>query len=186
MERWWGPKRFLLGYILFGLGGATLTIAVGLLSTTSLLQPVLGEFWSRPHLGASGAVMGVLVGWGMTFRKQEANFLFLPRMKAWTFVLVVVVIELLTALSLSPVSSTSHFGGMATAFILCGGWWRPSRWGQRPAREDELLKKKASIMEELAQLERQKTSTSAEVQGPRSAPPKKGGSSNGNGGTTWN
>lgn len=127
LEKWWGPKRFLGAYCIFGLGGAALTLLLALASDTALLQPIMGGFWLKPHLGASGAVMGCTVAWGVLFWDQRMNFLFLGEMTGKTFVLISIGIELLTALSYSPVSSSSHFGGMAAAFVLCKGLWRPAR-----------------------------------------------------------
>ncbi|MBK8012819.1 MAG: rhomboid family intramembrane serine protease [Deltaproteobacteria bacterium] len=151
LEPWWGERRFLTGYLLFGLGGGVLTLLVALLSRVSPFDALLGSFWIRPHLGASGAVMGVLIGWGMAFSKKEMNFFLLGRMTGRTFVAVVVAVELLMALSLSSVSSTSHFGGMITAFIVCGGWWKPARWSTA-FRRRRLLKEKARLEAELSTL----------------------------------
>jgi len=127
LERWWGNRRFLTGYFIFGLGGAALTLIVGLLSTTSALSQLLPAFWVRPHLGASAATMGVVVSWGLVYADKEMHFLLLGRMKGKTLVLIVIAFELLSALSFSNVSSTSHFGGMAAAFVVCRGLWRPSK-----------------------------------------------------------
>lgn len=127
LERWWGTKRFLTAYFIFGLGGAALTLLVGALSTTALLSPLLPDFYLSPHLGASGASMGIVVSWGLVYAEQEMHFFLLGRMKDKTFVLIIVAFELLRALSFSPISSTSHFGGMAAAYVLCRGLWRPSK-----------------------------------------------------------
>src|SRR5262245_29439221 len=47
LETWWGAKRFAIAYVIFGLGGAALTLTVGLLSTTDLFAPLLDDFWSK-------------------------------------------------------------------------------------------------------------------------------------------
>lgn len=120
LESWWGERRLLIAYFIFGLGGGLLTLIVG---------GLMGEPYAlRPHLGASGAVMGLTIAWGLTFAEQEFHFLLIGRMKGKTFVWIAVAFELLTALSFNSVSSTSHFGGMIAAFILVRGLWRPSRW----------------------------------------------------------
>ena len=151
LEPWWGERRFLTGYLMFGLGGGALTLLVALLSRVSPFDAFLGSFWIRPHLGASGAVMGILIGWGMAFSKKELNFFLLGRMTGRTFVAIVVAVELLMALSLSSVSSTSHFGGMLTAFVVCGGWWRPARWSSA-FRRRKLVKEKDRLEAELSAL----------------------------------
>jgi rhomboid-like protein len=148
LEHWWGLRRFLTAYGVFALGGAALTLIIGLLSRTSVLGPLLPHFWTSPHLGASGAVVGMTVAYGLTFANEEMNLLFLGRMKAKTFVLIILAIELLVALSYEPTSSTSHFGGMIAAYILCRGLWRPSKWKDM-ARRADLQRKKKKIEAEL-------------------------------------
>ncbi len=148
LEQWWGPKRFLGAYGIFALGGGALTLLVGLLSKTSVFGPLLPEFWTAPHLGASGAVVGMTAAFGLSFANEEMNLLFIGQMKGKTFVLIILAIELLVALSYEPTSSTSHFGGMIAAYILCRGLWRPGRWKEM-ARHADLMRKKKKIEAEL-------------------------------------
>ncbi len=148
LEKWWGTKRFLIAYLIFALGGGALTLLVGGLSTTSALAPIMGGFWSKPHVGASGAVMGVTVAWGLVFADKEINILLLGRMKGRTLLLILVAVELLVALSFDPISSTSHFGGMFAALVLVKGLWRPDRWKEM-GRKAQLKRKKRKIESEL-------------------------------------
>lgn len=148
LEKWWGPKRFLVGYVVFAFGGSVLTLIVGILSQTDVLSPLMGGFWVNPHLGASGAVMGITIAWGLTFANQTMNFLFLGEMKGKTFLMIIVAIELLMALSFDPVSSTSHFGGMIAAWILCRGLYKPSRWSEMFKRAG-LQRKRRKVESEL-------------------------------------
>lgn len=144
LESWWGGRRLLVAYAVCGLGGAVLTLTVGLASRIEALGPVLASFWQIPHVGASGAVMGLTVSWGITFARQKMNFLLLGEMTGRTFVLIIILFELLVLLSLEQgTSSSSHFGGMAAAFILTKGLWRPSRWrGLLEARKLEQRRKR--------------------------------------------
>ncbi len=135
LEQWWGGKRFLWAYLIFGLSGAAMIL-------------FLGGFWTTTHLGASSATIGVTVAWGLTYANQEMNFLLFGRMKGKTFVLIVVAIELLTALSFSPVSTAGHFGGIIGAFVLCRGLYKPSKWKQL-VRRQTLKKQRAKIESEL-------------------------------------
>lgn len=128
LERWWGPKRFLTAYVIFGLGGAALTLLTGLMAQTALLGPLFPGFWQGSHLGASGAVLGIVVAFGVVFANEQLHLLFLGAVKARTLVLIIVAVNLLMALSFSPVSTTSHFGGMIAAYIVCRGLWRPAKW----------------------------------------------------------
>ncbi|MCB9645771.1 MAG: rhomboid family intramembrane serine protease [Deltaproteobacteria bacterium] len=152
LEKWWGEKRFLWAYFVFLLGGAALTLLVGLLSKTAVLSPLLPSFWVRPHLGASGAVMGVVASWGLVYANEEMHFFLLGRMKGKTFVLIIIAIELLRALSFDGVSSTSHFGGMLAGLVLCRGLWRPSKW-QEIFRRARLQKQRRRVEHELKVLE---------------------------------
>jgi membrane associated rhomboid family serine protease len=152
LERWWGAKRLVTAYAVCALSGAAFTLAVALLIETPVLGWLSSGFWTRPHVGASGAVMGLTIAWGIVFANEEMNMLFLGRMKGKTFVLIIVAIELLIALSFDSTSSTSHFGGMIGAFVLCKGLWRPSRWGDS-FRRWKLKRDRRRIERELRILE---------------------------------
>ncbi len=152
LESWWGPKRLVTAYIVCGLSGAALTLIVALASRTPAMSGLLAGFWGRPHVGASGAVMGLVIAWGLVHGDKKMNFLLLGEMKAKTFVLIIIAFELLVALSLDSTSSTSHFGGMIGAYILCKGLWRPARWAQL-ANKAKLDRKKRSLERELRVIE---------------------------------
>lgn len=154
LEQWWGSKRVLIAYAVCALSGAALTLVVALLSVTPVLSWLLPSFWVNPHLGASGAVLGLTIAWGTVFAKQEMQFLFLGRMTGRTFMLIIVAIELLVAISLDNTSSTSHFGGMIGGYLLVSGKWRPSRWrsGVDPSTK-RLLTEKKRIERELRIIE---------------------------------
>jgi membrane associated rhomboid family serine protease len=148
MESWWGSKRFFRGYLIFGLGGGLFTLLVGLLAYVPGFTPLLWGFQASTHVGASGAVIGVTVAWGLAHAKTQINFFLLGAMNGMTFVLLIIGIQLLTALSYSSVSSTAHFGGIIAAFVLCRGLWRPSRW-QQWLRRTKLRRHKRKIEREL-------------------------------------
>ena len=152
LESRWGQRRFLQGYFLLGLGGSALVLLVGLLSRTDAVAPLLPGFWVTPHLGASGAVTGLIVAWGLTYAEQEFNFLLLGRMKGKTLVLILIAFELLVALSFSPTSSTSHFGGMIAAWLLVRGMWRPSKWKEQWRRQ-RLKSQRRKVEQQLRVLE---------------------------------
>lgn len=148
LNEWWGNRRFLIAYGLFGVGGALLTLLIGLLSLAPPFEPLLGGFWYKQHLGASGAVMGVTIAWGLVFANRRMQFLLLGEMTGKTFVLLIVGLELLVALSFDPVSSTSHFGGILGALVLVKGYWRPSKWASL-LRRAKLERRRRKIESEL-------------------------------------
>ena len=92
--------------------------------------------------------MGVTIAWGLVFANRRMQFLLLGEMTGKTFVLLIVGVELLVALSFDPVSSTSHFGGMLGALVLVKGYWRPSKWTSI-FRRARLERRKRKIESEL-------------------------------------
>ncbi len=152
MEQFWGPKRFVKGYFIFILGGGLLTVAYGGLMLGLHSAGVIDAPHLAPHLGASGGVLGVAIAWGLVHAKNRFNFMFVFPMTGMTMVWLFVGLELLRSLSYENVSSTGHFGGMATAFILCKGLWRPSNW-KKIFRDRDLKRQRAAIEKELQVLQ---------------------------------
>ena len=157
LENRWGERRFLIAYGIFGFGGSVLVLIMGLLSQTGPFASLLAGAWGAAHLGASGAVTGMTVAWGLTYAEEEFQFLLLGRMKGKTLVLLVVAFDLLVALSFANTSSSSHFGGIIAAFLLVQGLWRPSRWSDLWRRE-KLKVKKRRIERQLRVIEGSKES----------------------------
>jgi membrane associated rhomboid family serine protease len=118
VEQLAGTKKLYQIYVLSGLGGAALTLLLGLVS---LGMPLgwLGTFWTSVHLGASGAVFGLILYWGAVQWNDTANFFLLGSMQVKTFIYIIIGIEVLGVIALShDTSYTSHFGGMIAGFLL--------------------------------------------------------------------
>lgn len=144
METMWGTRRFLRGYFIFGLSGAALILLVGALSLLEPLGGVLQGAYAVQHIGASGAVLGMVVAWGLAHAQQTVSLFLLGQVKGMTVVWLVVGLEFLTLLSTGgQTSSAAHFGGILGAFILCRGLWRPSNWKGLMKTSRLKLKKKA-------------------------------------------
>jgi membrane associated rhomboid family serine protease len=108
IERDWGTRRFLKFYFLCG-------IAAGVCDVT--LHAVLGQ-WGTSTIGASGAIYGVLVAFGVLYPDATVLAGFLFPIKAKYMVMIYAGIELL--LSIGPntgVSSIAHLGGMAFGYL---------------------------------------------------------------------
>jgi membrane associated rhomboid family serine protease len=79
-------------------------------------------------LGASGAVFGILMAFGMLFPNTELMLLFFPfPIKAKYFVMLYGAYELYTGLARNPGDNVAHFahlGGMLFAYILLKVWER--------------------------------------------------------------
>jgi membrane associated rhomboid family serine protease len=111
IENLWGSKRFLLYYMLCGVGAAVIHMFVG------------GYFTYT--LGASGAVFGILLAFGMMFPDRYIMLLIPPiPVKAKYFVLFYGLFELFNGLSMpnSGVAHFAHLGGLAVGFVLIKYW----------------------------------------------------------------
>ncbi|MHC2992575.1 protease [Pontibacter sp. HJ8] len=89
---------------------------------------VFKQAFNSPMLGASGAVFGLLMAFGMLFPNLELFLLFLPiPIKAKYFVLLYGAYELYAGFNRVPGDNVAHFahlGGMLFAYILIKMWQR--------------------------------------------------------------
>lgn len=110
-----GSRRFLIYYMVCGVGAALIQMATVLLS---------GEIYIQ-LLGASGAVMGLLLAFGVLHPNVPIIFLFLPiPIKAKWFVLIYGLIELFQGWTgVGNVAHFAHVGGMLWGLGLLW-WWR--------------------------------------------------------------
>ena len=98
--------------------------------SVDLVQRVLIEKMDIPTVGASGAIFGVLLGFGYLFPNTELMLLFPPvPIKAKYFVIGYGAIELYRGLSGSQagVAHFAHLGGMLFGFILLKYWSKHSQ-----------------------------------------------------------
>ncbi len=126
LEEYWGPKRFLIYYFVCGIGAAILYTGVRFYELEGADIVARCAANAVPVLGASGAVFGVLLGFGMLFPNTELMILFFPiPIKAKYFVIMYGAIELFSGLSNNPGDDVAHFahlGGMIFGFILIKYW----------------------------------------------------------------
>ncbi len=117
LESFWGPKRFLLFYLITGIGAGAFNILIDLFFG-------VGSFSSM--VGASGAVYGVLTAFGVLFPNLELMLLFPPiPIKAKYLVMILGGIAIYSGFAASPGDNTAHFahlGGIVVAFILLQFW----------------------------------------------------------------
>jgi membrane associated rhomboid family serine protease len=162
VEQIFGTRKFIVFYLLSGLGAAIIQIGflyyqfnsglTGLIesgiSQTEILsvlaegkydtrwlsilgndfQPFISAYNST-MVGASGAIFGVLVAFGMLFPESKLMLIFLPiPVKAKYFIPAIIALDLFSALSGQSVFSPSntaymaHVGGALTGFLLMYFW----------------------------------------------------------------
>ena len=107
----------------------------------------MGDYLNRwTTIGASGAVYGILLAFGMSFPNERLFIFPLPvPIKAKFFVIGYAVIELLSALGNSGdgVAHFAHLGGMIFGLLLILYWRRNSGggyYGNRPSAAERLKK----------------------------------------------
>ena len=112
LERDWGTRRFLKYYFYCGIAAGVCVLAANM---------AVGD-WVRPTIGASGAIFGVLVAFGVLYPNQTVLMNFLFPIKAKYMVMIYAAIELLMTLGPNTgVSTVAHLGGMAFGYVYLKG-----------------------------------------------------------------
>ena len=108
LENTWGSRKFLVYYLLCGLGAAVANM---------LVAPLVGQL--APTVGASGAVFGVLVAFGMLFPDRPIYIYFLLPIRAKYFVAVYMAMELFYGVTGTSdgVAHFAHLGGAAVGLL---------------------------------------------------------------------
>jgi membrane associated rhomboid family serine protease len=113
LESYWGPRRFLMFYVICGIGAGVFNVLIDLFFG-------VGSF--SIMLGASGAIYGVLMGFGMQFPNMEIMLLIPPiPIKAKYLVFLLGGMTFLLDRS-GNVAHFAHLGGVIVAFILIQIW----------------------------------------------------------------
>jgi membrane associated rhomboid family serine protease len=100
----WGTQRFLKFYFLAGIAGGLCDVAV---------HAIMGN-WASHTIGASGAICGVLVAFGILYPNQIILFFGIFPLKAKYVVMICGAVEVLEALGPNNgISNAAHLGGMA-------------------------------------------------------------------------
>ena len=145
LENVWGSKRFLIFYILCGLGAAFLHLGVlyvemadkfalynqyvGRVADTEALEN-LRAYLNSPTVGASGAVFGCLAAFGYLFPNSVIYLYFFIPMKAKWFVILYAGLELWLGVKNSAgdnVAHWAHLGGALVGFLLVLYWNKRNR-----------------------------------------------------------
>lgn len=159
LENYWGGKRFLTYYIITGLGAAVVLTLVNYFDYLSMIKNLSQEqidmvisegshywrvgqaytdpgmarlqaFLNTPTVGASGAVFGVLLAFGMLFPNTELLLYFAFPIKAKYLVIGYGLMELFRGIQNDPSDNVAHFahlGGMLFGYILIKYWNKTNR-----------------------------------------------------------
>ncbi len=155
LEMVWGPKRLLFYYLFCAFGAAALHMFVNYLEINHLtaemspdavalvrqegweilqsgknyVDPLMSQLnlqYNTPVVGASGAIFGLLLAFGMLFPNQELMLIFFPvPIKAKYFIPVLMLIELFLGVrqfSWDNVAHFAHLGGALFGFLLILYW----------------------------------------------------------------
>ena len=137
LEMIWGPKRFLIYYLVCGIGAGLIQEVVQAVEyfttlahydsvNTGLAIIPMSEYLNlMTTVGASGAIYGILLAFGMLFPNSEMFVFPLPfPIKAKFFVIGYAVLELFLGFGASTdgVAHFAHLGGMIFGFFLIMYW----------------------------------------------------------------
>ncbi len=154
LENVWGPKRFLNFYLIAGIGAGLTQILVAyirlqshnlslspdqmemvynegyqvLMSGRNYSEPSMGFYniiLNIPTIGASGAIFGILLAFGMMFPNSLIYVYFAIPIKAKYFVMIYGAIELFSGISNRAGDNVAHFahlGGMAFGYLVILYW----------------------------------------------------------------
>jgi membrane associated rhomboid family serine protease len=112
-----GTRRFTQYYFACAVGAAL----------TQMIVMHAVDPGPTPTLGASGAIFGILLFYGMAFPRRTILLLFLPiPMPAWLFVTLYGIFELVQGVtgSAQDVAHFAHLGGLATGLLVILYWRR--------------------------------------------------------------
>jgi membrane associated rhomboid family serine protease len=150
VEQTWGTRRFLQFYFICGIGAGICVVVANLIFGTD-----------QRTIGASGAIYGVLLAFGMLFPDTEILLMFLFPIKAKFAVMIFGAIAFLGSLQGGgTVSNVAHLGGMLVGYLYirqqfssrrrsrvaspsfsATGWWRDYKM-QRAKKKFQVYMKK--------------------------------------------
>lgn len=109
LENVWGSKKFLIYYLTCGVGAGLSNL---------LIAPLFAA--AGPTVGASGAIYGVLIAFGMMFPDRPIFIYFLLPIQARYFVLLYIVLEVYAGVmgTSDGIAHFAHLGGAAVGFLF--------------------------------------------------------------------
>lgn len=139
LENVWGPRRFLIYYFVTGIGAGVIQELVWYYELRDVIHSghemvnMAGTLISKTEflnlfvtIGASGAVFGILLAFGMLFPNAPLYIMFIPvPVKAKYFVIFYGLAELFLGVASFSGDSVAHFahlGGMLFGYFMIKYW----------------------------------------------------------------
>ena len=117
LERMWGTRFFLKYYFVCGLGAAATTMVLSFLPFS-----VFDHLYTALTVGASGAIYGILLAYGLYFPNRPIYIYFVFPVPAKYFVMIMGGISLLSSLGGGGgVAHTAHLGGLVVGYLYLKG-----------------------------------------------------------------
>ena len=185
IERVWGPKKFLFYYIVCGVGAGFIQELVqyanysmeGLAAYqyvsaggVQMTTDAYINMWTT--IGASGAVYGILLAFGMIFPNERLFIIPFPfPIKAKWLIMGYIAIELFSAMS-GPgdgIAHMAHLGGMLFGFLLIRYWQKHPDSSQRYGRSrgqaffDQMLNRYAEHQKQKTHMRAEQTNSRRET-----------------------
>ena len=112
LERLWGKQHFLKYYFVTGVGSGIITAIFALHSTT-------------PVVGASGAVFGVLLAYGLTYPNRTVYLYGIIPIKSILFVIGIGVLAFISSFDgTTQISHLTHLAGMTIGYVMLKRRWQ--------------------------------------------------------------
>ncbi|MFA5910098.1 MAG: rhomboid family intramembrane serine protease [Vicinamibacterales bacterium] len=114
LERTWGTRFFTKYYFVTGVGAA---------ATSLLLSLFVDGVYYSVTVGASGAIYGLLLGYGMYFPNRPIYLYFIFPIPAKYFVMIIGAIAFFSALG-GPgggIAHSAHLGGLVVGYLYLKG-----------------------------------------------------------------
>jgi membrane associated rhomboid family serine protease len=114
LERMWGSRFFLRYYFVCGVGAALTTVVF-----TMLPMSFADQLWVTTTIGASGAVYGVLLAFGLYFPNRPILIYFIFPIPAKYLVMIMGGIALMSSMNGGGggVAHTTHLGGLVVGYL---------------------------------------------------------------------
>jgi len=131
LERVWGAKRFLRYYFITGIGAGLCSYLLGVNSMTVTI-------------GASGAIYGLLLAYGLLYPNRLVYIYLLFPIKVKWLVIIMGALAFLSSITGSEpgVSNIAHLGGLLIGYVYLKGpgWIQQLQFYQANRRRAELKK----------------------------------------------